>query len=561
MITPENQEFYKTLAERLLPEAEADLSILEARYPERQLEPEAIVARVAPSPTGFMHIGGLYAAMVSERLAHQNDGIFYLRIEDTDQKREVEGGVKTIVRVLEDYGIIVDEGVYGDGLQKGDYGSYIQSERADIYAAVIKKMIIDGLAYPCFCSSEELEAMRTKQDEMKIKTGYYGEFAKWRNATPEEILKKLDEKAPWVIRFNSTRADQQPVMFEDLFKGWKELPANDQDIVILKSDGLPTYHLAHVVDDHFMRTTHVTRGDEWFASVPLHLQLFKALNWNAPRYGHFAPIQKLDAGARRKLSKRKDPEANAEFYAEAGYPASALIEYLLNLANSNFEDWRRANPGASNREFQLTAKKVAAGAGALLDPVKLGDISRELISAFSPAEVYKRVLAWALEFAPEFAVILEDERAYAEQVFSLERGGERARKDLIKWSDVPVEFGFFFDSLFKPDKEPMVAQLGNVTADDSKKIISVFLEIFNIADSSDEWFAKIKTIAGQFGFAPSAKEYKLEPDKFRGQVGDVARVFRLALAGRPQTPDLHSIIRILGEKRVKNRLENFIGTI
>lgn len=561
MPNPEQKRYYKDLAERLLPGVSSDLSLLEARYPDRELPPDALVTRVAPSPTGFMHIGGLYAAIVSERLAHQSGGLFYLRIEDTDQKREVEGGLKTIIRVLEDYDVNVDEGVFGDNEQKGAYGPYIQSERADIYKAVIKKMLEDGLAYPCFCSAEELEQLRAEQEAQKLKTGYYGRFAKWRDADMAEVLKRLDNNEPWIIRFNSSCVAEHPVVFEDLFKGRKELPANDQDIIILKSDGLPTYHLAHVVDDHFMRTTHVTRGDEWFASVPLHLQLFEALAWPAPRYGHFAPIQKLDEGNRRKLSKRKDPEANAEFYAEAGYPVQAVIEYLLNLANSSFEDWRRANPGLDNREFKLIAKKVAASAGALLDPIKLADISREMIARLSNVEVYEAVLAWALRFAPEFAVLLESQPDYSKRIFQLERGGEKARKDLAKWSDVPAEFGFFFDELFILGKEAVLAQLGNVPADIAKLVANAFLAEFDIRDDSEAWFAKVKKLAGQFGYAASAKEYKQEPDKYRGQVGDIARIFRLALVGRSQTPDLHALINILGEKRVRERLESFTKMI
>ena len=379
-LTPE-QKSNRQLAERLFPEDLPSIESLLTRYPDRELPKGAMVTRIAPSPTGFMHIGGMYMALISCRLAHQTNGVYYLRIEDTDQKREVEGARKVVTDSLHKFGLDPDEGEGINGVEKGAYGPYRQSERKDIYKSFIKHLVEIGRAYPCFCSEEELEATHKKQEELNVKSGYYGVWAKYRNADPNIVEEMLNQGKPYIIRFKSLGSNENKIVYNDLLKGQIELPENDLDLVILKSDGLPTYHFAHVIDDHLMGTTHVLRGDEWLSSIPLHRELFKAFEFKCPEYAHIAPINKIDeSGGKRKLSKRKDPEANISFFGENGYPEVAVVEYLMNLANSNFEDWRKANPDKLYTEFQLALKKLPDSAGPLFDRVKLNDIAKEKIA-------------------------------------------------------------------------------------------------------------------------------------------------------------------------------------
>jgi glutamyl-tRNA synthetase len=541
---------------KLFPNELPHIEDLEKKYPPRNLPESAMVTRVGPSPTGFMHIGGVYAALISERLAHQSDGVFFLRIEDTDQERHKEGSTELIVNALETYDIAPDEGKTSSGKEKGEYGPYTQSERKEIYQSLVKSLVLKGSAYPCFCASEEIEEMNKKQTEEGVRPGYYGKWAKWRDASSEEVEKELEKGTPFVIRFRSEGNFEKKAKVHDLLKGDLELSENDQDRVILKSSsGLPTYHLAHAVDDHYMGTTDVLRGDEWISSLPLHLQLFEALGWKPPRYGHIAPIQKMEGNSKRKISKRKDPEANAMMYEEVGYPQESVVEYLLNLANSTFEEWRKANPEKDNREFQLTLGRLANSNGPLFDFAKLNDVSKEIISRMSASEIYERGLAWAKKYDARLAEEMEKQPEYAISILNIEREGEaRPRKDISKWADLAAEIGCFFDSIFDETKEERREMLAFVSKEDREAAVSAFIETRNEKDTKDEWFAKIKDIAGNLGYAESAKQYKLAPEKYKGQVGDIAKIFRVLLTGKTNTPDLYSIMQAMGRERVQKRL-------
>jgi len=548
------------LIDRLLPGGLSSPEELEQKYPPRSLPKDAMVTRFAPSPTGFLHLGSLYASLFSERMAHQSGGVFYLRVEDTDKAREISGAMDLVIRSLREYGVNADEGPTLEGSENGAYGPYLQSARENIYKAFIKELLIKGLAYPCFCTTEELDAQHKEQEEKGIRPGYYGEWAKWRDRSSEDIWAAIGEGKPFVIRFKSHGNFENKIKVNDILKGDMELSENDQDIVILKSDGrLPTYHLAHVVDDHLMRTTHVTRGDEWLSSLPLHLELFRAFGWEAPKYGHLAPIQKMDGSSKRKLSKRKDPEANIAFYGEKGYPNEAVIDYLLNLSSSDFEAWRKENPVKDGREFKLTLERMAKSSGPLFDFQKLDDISKETISHFPADEVCRRGLVWAEKDDPELFLEMQKNKEYAVAIFGIEREGvERPRKDIARWSDLRPEISYFFDQMFSLDNEQTTVLLNGITPEDIRAIISSFLETYSEADTKDEWFAKVKTLGVKLGFAESAKEFKLNKEKYKGQVGDVAKVLRVLLTGRTNTPDLHSIMKVMGRERVEKRLKAFL---
>lgn len=548
----------QNILERLFPNALPTRAEIEERYPSRGLQPEQLVTRIAPSPTGFMHIGTLYTALIAERLAHQSGGVFFLRLEDTDKKREVEGADRLITESLQQYGIAVDEmPAIGDGaVEVGAYGPYIQSRRREIYQAYVKNLLENDLAYPCFASPEEMETMRKTQESLKLRPGYYGEWAKWRDASDEQILAELDRGTPFVIRFRSNGDYQnRKVKFQDLVKGRVEMPENDQDIVILKSDGLPTYHLAHVIDDHLMGTTHVTRGDEWLASVPLHLQLFAAMGWEPPFFAHLAPIQKTEGGSRRKLSKRKDPEAGMSYYGEQGYPKAAVIDYLLNLANSNFEDWRRENPRQSYRDFRVTFEKLGSSGGALFDFVKLGNISREIIAGYTAEQVYGEALEWSQKYDLELAVLLEKDADYAKNILNIEReNAQKPRKDIAKWSDLRAEIAYFFDENFSPDPAAALEQLKGLSAEQIRAIIADFLQTYDEATPKDTWFEQIKSITRAHGFADDMKAFRTNPENFKGSIVDVTRIFRVLLTGRGNTPDLYELMHVMGRERLERRL-------
>ncbi len=550
----------KTIAEKLFPEAKLTVEEIEQKYPLRNLPEGAPVTRMAPSPTGFLHIGGIFAALISERFAHQNNGFFYLRVEDTDKKREVKGAVEVIIEALKAYNIKIDEGELELEKEAGNYGPYRQSRRIEIYQAVAKLMVEKGLAYPCFCSAESLAEISKQQGVEKVRPGYYGKWAKCRDNSNEQIIKLIDRGAPFVIRFKSNGNFLSKIKANDLIKGEKLLPENDLDVVLLKSDGLPTYHFAHVVDDHFMRTTHVLRGDEWFSSFPLHLQLFAALLWQPPLFGHISPIQKIDGVSRRKLSKRKDPEANVEYYEKDGYSQEAIVEYLLNLANSDFEDWRMKNPEANNRQFILRLEKINQS-GALFDLVKLQNINKGLIAKMTANEAAQTALQWAKKYDEELFKEMAKDNGYLEKIFSIERGGAHQRKDIAKWSDLRGEIGYFYEAIFEKTAIVWPKLLLKVGPAEVKAVLDKFLSSYSATDTQDEWFGKVKNIAVDLGYAANLKMFKQFPNKYKGYVADVAKILRVFLTGKTETPNLYEIMQVMGEKMAVSRLKKALKNL
>ena len=543
---------YKDLANAIFPGAK-DIAYYEEKYPERNLKEGAIVTRFAPSPTGFVHIGGLYQSLIARKLANQTEGVFLLRIEDTDQKREVENGITDIVQSLDRFGIEPDEGMISETEGKGNYGPYRQSMRKEIYQSYAKYLIEQGKAYPCFCTPEDLEEMRTKQENAKIRPGYYGVWAKCRNITVEEAIEKINNGEKYIVRFKSPGREDRKIKHHDVIKGNVDFPENDQDIVIIKADGLPTYHFAHAVDDHLMRTTHVIRGDEWLSSVPLHLQLFHELGFKPPKYAHIAPIMKNDNGNKRKLSKRKDPEAAVSYYDEMGIPKEAVNEYLLNIANSNFENWRRANKDKSIDEFELQLNKMSVS-GALFDMVKLLDVGKTVISKFTAEEVYENAFNWAKTYDKELEDMLQD-KEYALKIFGIERGNKKPRKDIAKWSDVKENIEYMYDDKFFAKEQEYPYQVIN-EKEDVDKILDLYIEkYYDENDDKQQWFDKIKELAGELGYAKEVKEYKANPDSYKAHVGDVSTVLRVALTGRTNTPDMYEIMQVLGKESIEKRFE------
>ncbi len=548
---------YKDLANLIFPEAK-DISYYEEKYPERNLKEGAIVTRIAPSPTGFIHIGGLYQGLIAKKLAKQTEGVFFIRIEDTDQKRLIENGITEIIESMDKFGMNPDEGMINETESKGAYGPYRQSLRKEIYQAYAKYLIEQGKAYPCFCTPEELDSIRQKQEQAKIRPGYYGVWAKCRNLTVEEMAEKIKAGENYIIRFKSPGREDRKIKHHDLIKGNVDFPENDQDIVIIKGDGLPTYHFAHVVDDHLMRTTHVIRGDEWLSSVPLHLQLFHEMGFKPPKYAHIAPIMKNDNGNKRKLSKRKDPEAAVSYYVEMGIPKEAVTEYLLNIANSNFENWRRANKDASIDDFKLEISKMSVS-GALFDMVKLLDVGKTVISKFTAEEVYEMAVEWAKEYDKNLADTLENNKEYALKVFGIERGNKKPRKDIAKWSDVRENISYMYDEMFDSQKQNYDYQVIN-DKEEINKILNLYInEYYDENDDKQTWFDKIKELSGRLGYAKEVKEFKENPDKYKAHVGDVSTVLRVALTARTNTPDMYEIMQILGKDRIKARFEKAIG--
>ncbi len=544
---------YNFLAELLYPNIKTLPADMEARYPARQLPEGAKVTRFAPSPTGFLHIGNLYGAFTDERLAHTSGGVFYLRIEDTDAKRTVPNGIAIIIETLAKLGVTFDEGAVIDG-DKGNYGPYRQSERAEIYQTYAKQLIREGKAYPCFCTEEELTAIRQRQEAEKLTPGYYGEFAIWRDAPIEKIQEQLDKGMPFVLRFRSDGNINNKHKFKDEIKGEIDVTENDVDHVVLKSDGIPTYHFAHAVDDHLMGTTHVIRDESWLSTLPFHIQLFKALGFKMPKYCHTAQVLKLDNGNKRKISKRKDPEAALTFYHSQGYPVSAVREYLMTLLNSNFEEWRLANPDAPIEDFKFTTKKMSVS-GSLFDLDKLNDVSKNVISRMTAEEVYNQALAWAKENDAEFASVLEGDKEYAVRILSIGRGGKKPRKDIALWSEVKAYMSFFYDGLFQiADAIPET-----FAKDDIKSVLSDYKASYNKNDDQSQWFNNVKAVAEKNGFCPDMKQYKSDPAAFKGSVADVSMFIRIAVTGRMNSPDLYEVMQILGEERVVARINALIG--
>lgn len=540
------------IADLLFPEVSAVPQDLEEKYPPRALPEGARVTRFSPSPTGYLHIGGLFGALADYMTAKATGGVFYLRIEDTDKKREIEDGVSGILEGLRAFGITPDEGVTGFDSETGAYGPYTQSKRVEIYHIVAKDLVRRGLAYPCFCTADELTALREQQEkDGALIRGYFGKYAKCRDLSDEEIEANLRAGKPYVLRFRSDGDENRRVRFDDIVRGKIEFPENIIDEVLLKSDGVPTYHFAHVCDDHFMRTTHVLRGEEWLSSVPKHIALFKACGFRAPKYAHTPLVLKIDEedGTKRKISKRKDPEAAVSYFVDSGYPKEALIEYLMTLLNSNFEDWRRANPEADIYSFPFNLKKMSVS-GALFDLAKLNDISKTVISRMDAQTVFDRTLEWAKTYDAEYAALLENDPQKALGMMALDRGGKKPRKDIAMWSQVRSYFSYMYPALYEKD----YTLPENIDAADAAAILHDYSEVWSPADEKDVWFEKIKALCAPHGFTPNVKEYKQNPDAFKGHVGDVSTVIRIAVTGRTNTPDLCTILQLLGEETVHARL-------
>ena len=549
---------YKELANLIFPNAK-EISYYEEKYPRRNLSEGAMVLRVAPSPTGNVHIGTIYQALIGKKVANQSGGVFYLRIEDTDQKREVEGGINQIIESLRNFDIEPDEGMISETEFKGFYGPYRQSLRKDIYQAYAKHLLEQGKAYPCFCSLEELDEIRKKQEAAKVRTGYYGVWAKCRNLSVEEMAEKIKAGEPYIIRFKSPGREDKKIKHKDVIKGNVEFPENDQDVIIIKADGLPTYHFAHAIDDHLMGTTHVTRGDEWLSSVPLHLQLFQELGFKAPKYAHTPTLLKNDNGNKRKISKRKDPEAAASYYAEVGIPSLAVKEYLMNIANSSFENWRRQNPEKSFEEFDFHLNKMSVS-GALFDMIKLLDVSKTVISRFDAEKVYNLSLEWAKRYDKELAQMLEN-KEYSLKVFGIERGNKKPRKDIAKWSDVKENIEYMYDEKFENNTDEYPYQVIN-NKEEIQKILNNYIEkYYSEDDDKQTWFDKIKELSTELGYAGEVKEFKANPEKYSAHVGDVSTVLRVALTKRTNTPDMYEIMKILGKERIENRFKKAIENL
>ena len=573
----------KKLAELLFPNLKYTPEELEEKYPPRNLPggAEAKVTRLGPSPTGFIHLGNLYGAFVDERLAHQSGGAFFLRIEDTDDKRYVEGAVETIIDSLAFFDINFDEGATKDG-DIGDYGDYTQSHRGEIYAAFAKKLVEQGDAYPCFLTEEEIAEIRSKQEAAKGNPGIYGEFAPYRDVTSEEAAKLIAEGKTYVIRLKSSGqpSGQSNNQNEkgaveasedisdsvkrftviDAIRGELSMPVNFQDTVILKTTGIPTYHFAHVVDDHLMRTTHVVRGEEWLPSLPIHVELFKKLGWELPVYCHTAQLMKIgDDGNKRKLSKRHDPELALDYYRKQGYHPAAVREYLLTILNSNFEEWRAENQEANIDEFQFTTEKMS-NSGALFDLDKLNDVSKDVLLRIPAFEIIEFLEDWAKEFRPEVLGIFSD-KAYLSKVIDLGRSDAKPRKDLIYAEQIVKFISYFFDDLYADDEfSPKEGFPEEVHSEDIPVILSKYLEGYDHSDDQSQWFDKIRNIATELGYAAKPKDFKKEPDKYKGHVGHVSTVIRVALMGRSQSPDVHSIQQILGEERTRDRIKDAINS-
>ena len=545
---------YTALANLLFPNVTETPEEIEARFPDRNTPEGAVITRMAPSPTGFVHLGNLVQGLTSERMAHRSGGVLFLRVEDTDAKREVPGAVEVLINTLKHYGISFDEGATVDG-DSGEYGPYRQRQRAAIYHVFAKKLVSEGNAYPCFCTEEELAAMREKQEANKETTGYYGPYAIWRDRPLEDIQAQLQKGMPWVLRFRSTGSIENQFKFDDLVKGKLTITENNVDHVLLKSDGIPTYHFAHAVDDHLMKTTHVVRGDEWLPSLPFHIQLFKTLGFKLPKYVHIGPLMKMDGTSKRKLSKRKDPELALTFYKAEGFPVEAVYEYLMTLLNSNYEDWRRANPDAPSDEFNFSPKKLNP-AGNLFDYAKLTDVSKNEIAKMDAEKAYALLAEWANEFDPDFGAKLAADKDYAVSILAIGRGGKKPRKDLATWKEAKPYMGFFYDEYLETpvfdegfSKETIISAL--------EKFISVYDE----NDDSGVWFEKVKAITEELGFTTDMKAYKADPSAYPGTVSHISTFIRQAVTGKTNSPDLYTVMQILGKERSVARIRNAIENL
>ena len=546
----------KDLAELIFPNITKTIEDYEKIYPERNLPEGAMVTRFAPSPTGFVHMGSLLASFISSKAAKDTKGVFYLRIEDTDQKREVPNGIEGIVKDLKDFEIHIDEGALSREESIGEYGPYIQSERKEIYHAFIKHLISIGMAYPCFCSEEHLAEIREMQEATKSRIGYYGRYAVCRNIKIEEAYTRIKNGEKFIIRLKSPGDFEKKIVVNDLVKGKIEFPENDLDIVIMKSDGLPTYHFAHLVDDHLMRTTHVTRGDEWVSSLPIHQQLFQVFGFNPPKYAHLSPILKQEGETKRKLSKRKDPEAAMSYYAKLGIPIKAVHLYLMTIANTNFEQWYDQNKDKTLDDFKFDFKKISAS-GSLFDVEKLINISRNYISFLSAEEVYDNVYNWSSTYDPNLHELLEKYKEYTINIFSIERYQKKPRKDYESWSSIKKNIWYMYDELFIPNTYDFQKIKDH---EEISKILTTYLDkYYQESDDKETWFNKIKDLTDELGYCSNMKEYKENPDKYKGSVADISTVIRVALTSSSMTPDLYEIMKLLGPNRIKSRIDKVIN--
>ena len=548
---------FEKLADIMFPDVDKEKEYYLEKYPKRNLKTGARVTRYAPSPTGFQHIGGVFAALINERLASQSEGVFYLRIEDTDQKREVKGAIKDTIATMNNFGMNFTEGMTGEESEVGAYGPYKQSLRKEIYKTFAKDLVKKGLAYPCFCTPEELNAVRDKQMAEKVTPGYHGEYAVCRNISPEDAIKRIENGESYIVRLKSPGNPENRVEFHDLIKGDISFPENDQDIVIIKSDGLPTYHFAHVIDDALMHTTDVIRGEEWLSSLPIHLQLFSILGFETPNYAHIPNVMKIEEGTnkKRKLSKRKDPESAVSYYKEEGYPMVSVIEYLLNIINSTYEEWREENPDKDYHEFPVSLDKMSKS-GALFDILKLNDVSKNVISKIKAVDVYNYYVNWAKEFDTEMYELVTKNEAMMKEVFNIDKEGPKPRKDFAKWSDVREKIFYFFDELF--DKDENIELPKTLELEEAKRVIEAYEKVYNFNTDQETWFNELKALAVELGYATDRKKYKKNPEEYKGMVSDVAGAVRAALTHRANTPDLYTIMQIMGEDKVRERFKKFI---
>lgn len=547
-----NEQLVGELVRRLAPQGYTEPAKAEATYPPRRLPASALVTRLSPSPTGFVHIGTIYTALINERLAHQSGGVFYVRAEDTDKKREAAGGLELMLKALAEFKLPTDEGP----LEGGAYGPYVQSQRAALYTGYAIGLLKGGRAYPAFETEAELEKLRNQQTTQKVRPGYYGQFAGWRNQSAEQIAAALAANQPFVLRFRSSGDHSKRIEFQDALKGKLSLPQNDLDIPLLKSDGLPTYHLAHIVDDHLMHTSLVIRGDEWLSSVPLHIDLATALGLTPFLYGHLAPISVLDQGKKRKLSKRKDQAADVGVWLDNGFPPPAILEYLLGLANSNFEDWRRDQPDKPLSDFRFSLKKLAASRAPLLDPKKLADVSRDAIARLPQADYDQQLLTWLKSHDPKLYQAMSADPTYTKRVLQIERTGEQARKDLASWREAADTYGYFYDAIYQAAAtKALPTELAGIDFLVQKQAVDNFLASWQVSDDQPTWLQKFRAAAEQSGFSPDNKRFNDHPDQFKGSLADFAKIIRVRLTGRNRSPDLFAVMQIMGEQRVRSRLE------
>ncbi len=538
---------YIRLADILFPDVTASPEDMEQKFPPRSLPEGACVTRIGPSPTGFVHLGNLYNALIGERIAHQSNGVFYLRIEDTDNKREVEGAVETVINAMNYFGVHFDEGAVSDG-DNGSYGPYRQRQRKDIYHVFAKHLVQRGLAYPCFLTAEEIDALREQQTAVKENPGIYGKYAKYRDTSIEEVQQLIASGKEWVLRYRGTETDEY-ISVNDAIRGKVEMPRNNMDFVLLKSDGIPTYHFAHVVDDHLMRSTHVIRGEEWLSSLPMHVELFNALGWQQPIYCHTATLMKLENGGKRKLSKRKDPELALSYYQQEGISPDAIWEFLLTVLNSNFEEWRLADPDADYKDFPYSLSKMSIS-GALVDLDKLRNISKDVIGRMPAEKIMESWLEWCDEYNKDYADLI---RKYPERTLAalnVGRNAAKPRKDLETWKQACDFMSFYYDETFKVTDE-MPAECDEATR---KQFFAEYLASYDHNDDSAAWFDKVKALTDKLGFAVKPKDFKKNPDQFKGSIVHITNMLRIALTGHANAPDIHEVSHVLGEDIVRARL-------